>query len=51
MREAICKYADQGRRVLPKGMGKYHSGASDIGDRAEEILEAEFLADANKERE
>jgi hypothetical protein len=36
VRDALEAYAP--RRPLPKGAGKYHSGRSDVSQRAEEIL-------------
>lgn len=38
VRDALASYASRGRRPLPTGMGKYHSGARDTSDRAREII-------------
>jgi hypothetical protein len=37
VRDALTAYATV-RRPLPKGVGKYHSGQSDVSERAKQIL-------------
>jgi hypothetical protein len=37
VQEAVAAYA-QVKRPMPQGIGKYHSGRSDVSERAEEIL-------------
>ena len=38
IREAIARYTRRSVRKQPKGVGKYHSGLSDVSERAEQIL-------------
>lgn len=38
VRDAISAYLRSARRVLPKGIGKYHSGLSDVSAQARQIL-------------
>lgn len=38
IRLAVAQYVDQSSRPLPKGIGAYDSGRSDVSARAEELL-------------
>jgi hypothetical protein len=38
IRDAIAAYAPKISRPLPKGIGAYRSGRSDVSERAEELL-------------
>ena len=38
VREALSAYVRSAKRVLPKGIGKYHSGRSDVSTQARQIL-------------
>jgi hypothetical protein len=38
VRAALAAYAGTGKRVLPKGIGKYRSGQTDVSARARQIL-------------
>jgi len=38
VRDALSAYVRSARRVLPKGVGKYHSGQSDVSEQARDIL-------------
>ena len=40
IREALKSYVERHGRPLPKGIGAYRSGRSDISERAEELLAA-----------
>lgn len=40
IRDAVALYVDQATRPLPRGIGGYHSGRSDVSTRAEELLRA-----------
>ena len=38
VRDAVSAYVRSARRVLPKGVGQYHSGHSDVSEQARDIL-------------
>ena len=38
VRDALSAYAHSAKRALPKGVGKYHSGQSDVATQARQIL-------------
>ena len=38
VRDALSAYVRSARRVLPQGVGKYHSGQSDVSEQARDIL-------------
>lgn len=38
IRDALAAYTRDGKRPLPRGLGKYDSGESDVSERAKEIL-------------
>ena len=38
IRDALDAYAKRAQRPLPAGLGKYDSGATDVSERAEDIL-------------
>jgi hypothetical protein len=38
IRDAMAVYAQLGKRPLPKGIGKYHSGRSDVSAKARELI-------------
>jgi hypothetical protein len=38
VRDALSAYVRSAKRVLPKGIGKYHSGHSDVSTQARQIL-------------
>ena len=38
IREAVQAYTGKSARPRPKGVGSYHSGRSDVSQRAEELL-------------
>ncbi len=38
VRDALSAYVRSARRVLPKGVGQYHSGQSDVSEQARDIL-------------
>ncbi|HYM10926.1 MAG TPA: CopG family transcriptional regulator [Bryobacterales bacterium] len=38
IREALATYVRRSGRLKPKGIGRYHSGRSDVSERAEELL-------------
>lgn len=40
IRDAVTRYVGQAARPLPRGVGAYNSGRSDISTRAEELLKA-----------
>jgi predicted transcriptional regulator len=39
IRLAVTRYVDQASHPLPRGIGAYDSGRSDVSARAEELLE------------
>jgi predicted transcriptional regulator len=39
IRLAVAQYVDQASRPLPRGIGAYDSGRSDVSARADELLE------------
>lgn len=38
IRDALAAYVQRGKRPLPKGMGKYDSGRTDVSVRARELI-------------
>ncbi len=38
VRDALSAYVRSAKRALPKGIGKYHSGHSDVSTQARQIL-------------
>jgi len=38
VRDALAAYAQTGNRVLPKGIGKYHSGQGNVSAKARELI-------------
>ncbi|MEK6258556.1 MAG: ribbon-helix-helix protein, CopG family [Planctomycetota bacterium] len=38
VRDALSAYLRSARRVIPKGIGKYHSGDRDVSEQCREIL-------------
>ena len=38
VRDALSAYVSSAKRVLPQGIGKYHSGHSDVSTQARRIL-------------
>jgi hypothetical protein len=38
IREALAAYTSRSARLKPKGIGRYHSGRSDVSERAEQLL-------------
>lgn len=40
IRDAVTRYVDQAARPLPRGIGGYNSGRSDVSTRAEDLLKA-----------
>ncbi|HLQ44785.1 MAG TPA: ribbon-helix-helix protein, CopG family [Planctomycetaceae bacterium] len=38
VRDALSAYVRSAKRGLPKGIGKYHSGRSDVSTQARQIL-------------
>jgi hypothetical protein len=42
---ALLSYESRRTRPVPKGIGKYRSGRSDVSERAEELLRQAFRKD------